>query len=613
KDNNRTIQQNSFSVADNLSWMKGEHSLRGGVLLARNSAIDGFGRGLNTRGNYRFDGRFTGNSFADFLLGRPFRVDENVSTRGDLNGHSWDFATFLQDDWRLNQALTLFLGLRYELAGGWHEKNLMLANFQAQNGGYHIVANKEVWSKLPYGLADPSSPYYSHVKLSSDLGLPDTLVKTDKNNFSPRVGFAYRLDPRGTTVLRGGFGLFHPTTAIQGIRDQLATNEFRYSIRRSPGPFAHAFSQGTGMPNSDDFGTQGVWPNIQSPDIYQYNLTVERELPWEMGLRASYLGSTMRNLLVNREYNSVRGSTEFMDASDTSYNFRRPFPMYGSYMNMIENTGSGQFNAGQFELTRRFRKGFAFDIAYTFAHSNSNAPDSGNSSLGVIQYDPYNLEADRGPDPFVVKHRVVANATLDVPIGRGRPYASSMPGWAEALFGGWTVSTIFQARSGANLTPYFMLSSSVTQYNVGFVPDTTGVWTGAAYRPDQVGDPFKNVPPGMFFNPAAYALPADGVFPGNTKRNSLKGPGNWIVNLAFYKDIISKNNLKVQFTCMLDNAFNTAQFFPGPGSPFLDLTDYLVNGSPDNGTTAVLGSSAEANVEGFALSRQVRLGLRARF
>ena len=302
-----------------------------------------------------------------------------------------------------------------------------------------------------------------------------------------------------------------------------------------------------------------------------------------------------------------------MDNSDPSYNYRRPFPMYGSYVNMIENTGSGQFNAGQFELTKRFKKGFAFDVAYTYAHSTSNAPDSGNASLGIIQYDPYNLEADRGPDPFVVKHRMVANATVDVPIGKGRQYASSMPGWADALFGGWTVSTIFQARSGANLTPYFLLSSSVTQYNIGFSPDTTGVWTGPAFRPDQVSDPKANVPAGMFFNPAAYAVPADGVFPGNTKRNSLVGPNNWIVNLAFYKDIISKGNLKVQFTCMLDNAFNTPQFFPGPGSEVLDLTDYLVNGNPDNGTTGVLGSTAEANVEGFALSRQVRLGVRARF
>ncbi|MBE3097331.1 MAG: hypothetical protein IMZ44_09415 [Planctomycetes bacterium] len=207
------------------------------------------------------------------------------------------------------------------------------------------------------------------------------------------------------------------------------------------------------------------------------------------------------------------------------------------------------------------------------------------------------------------------NATIDVPVGKDRAYASTMPAWADALFGGWTVSAIFQARSGANLTPYFILSSSFTPYNIGFNTDTTGVWVGDSHRGNQIGDPKANVPAGMFFKPAAYEMPAPGVFPGNTKRNSLVGPGNWIVNLAFYKDIISRGNMKVQVTATLDNAFNHPQFFPGPGSEFLDMTDYLVNGLgvDENGTTGVLGSTAEGNVEGFSLSRQIRLGIRVRF
>ena len=615
RNTNRVVDQNAFSIADNLSWLKGPHSIRTGFLVTRSSAIDGFGRGLNNRGVYRF-GAQTGNALADFLLGLPNRVDEHVSTRGDLNGHSTDFAAYFQDDWRVNKSLTLFLGLRYELAGAWHEKDLMLANFQAKDGGYHIVANQEVWSKLPPGLSDPASPLYSHVKLASDLGVPDTLVNADKNNWSPRVGFAQRLDQQGKTVLRGGFGLFHPTAAVQGIRDLLAANEFRYTIQRKPGPFAHAYSQGTGIPSNDDFGTQGIWPDVQMPDIYQYNITVERELPWSLGFRASYLGSTMRNLMVLNEFNSLPASVQdpWFCTGCTEENYRRPFPLYSAYMNMAVNAGEGQFHAAQFELQRRWRKGFALNVAYTYAHSNSNAPDSGNSSLGVIQTDPYNIEADRGPDPYVATHRVILNATVDIPVGRNRQFGTQMPAWADALFGGWTVSTIFQARSGANLTPYFSTSSSsYTPYNVMFVPDTTGVWAWNAWRPDQKGDPKSSIPAGLFFNPAVYSVPADGVFPGNTKRNSLVGPGNWVVNLAFYKDIVSHGGLNIQFTAMLDNAFNHAQFFPSPGSGFIDMTDYLINGIEDNGNLGVLGSDAEGNVEGFATGRQLRLGVRVRF
>ena len=89
-------------------------------------------------------------------------------------------------------------------------------------------------------------------------------------------------------------------------------------------------------------------------------------------------------------------------------------------MDITTNAGEGQFNALQLELQRRFRRGFALNAAYTLADSDSNAPDSGNSTIGVVQYDPYDIEKDRGPDPNVVKHRFVLNSTWDIPFGRDR-------------------------------------------------------------------------------------------------------------------------------------------------------------------------------------------------
>jgi hypothetical protein len=614
RNTNRAQSQNSFSISDNLSWVTGTHSLKGGVLYSHNIAKDGFGSGLNHRGEYRFSGSKTGNGFADLLLGLPSRVDEHVSTRGDLDGSSNDFAVFLQDDWRLGKNLTLFLGLRYEISGVFKEKSGLIADFQPIDGGYHIIPNESARSQLPPGLTDPASVYSSRVKTAAELGLPETILKTDKNNFSPRVGFAYRIGGEDKTVLRGGFGIFHPTSAVQGFRDQLAANQFRYTVRRSGGGLQHAYSQGSGEPANDDFGVVGIFPDTQLPDIYQYNLTLERALPGDIGLRASYIGSTMRKLLVTKEYNSVPASTEPFDLYSPDENAKRPFPLYGYYMTMTENTGSGQFHAGQLELQRRFRNGLGINIAYTLAHSSSNAPDSGNSSIGVIQYDPYNIEADRGPDPNVVKHRVIMNGTWDIPVGKGRKWGSKMPGWANVLFGGWTVSSIFQARSGANLTPFFSLGySTFTPYNLGFNPDTTGAYVGDTYRPDQVGNPSPGGPRNRWFNPAAYAMPAAGVFPGSAKRNSLVGPGTWVVNFAFYKDVVASDRIRLQFTATLDNALNHPQFFVGPDSSFLDLTDYLVNGIDDNGAMGVLGADQVANQEGFATGRVLRFGLRMTF
>ena len=150
---NRTLRQNAFSISDNVSWIKGAHSLKVGGLYTRNMAEDGFGIGVNNRGLYRFNGAQTGNAFTDFMLGLDRRMrSDQVTARGPLDGYSNDFAVFAQDDWKVNRALTVFLGLRYEIVGTWHEDGGLLANFILDDGGHHVVPSAEVAAKLPPGL-----------------------------------------------------------------------------------------------------------------------------------------------------------------------------------------------------------------------------------------------------------------------------------------------------------------------------------------------------------------------------------------------------------------------------------------------------------------------------
>ncbi|HVR70329.1 MAG TPA: TonB-dependent receptor [Vicinamibacteria bacterium] len=603
----RTLRQNAFSISNNLTWIMGGHSLKAGGLYTRNMARDGFGFGVNFRGQYRFNGARTGNAFTDFLLGLPLDARDQVTTRGALEGYSQDVAVFLQDDWRVNPALTVFLGLRYEIVGVWHEDSDMIANFRPVDGGYHVVPNAQVAALLPPGLVA-----LGRTRIAGDVGLSDSLVNTDKNNFSPRVGFAWRLGEDNKTVLRGGFGIFHPTVAVQGVRDLLATNEFRYVTSWRGGGLRNGFSGGTPFTNPAAFGNQGIDPDIQSPDIYQYNLTVERELPGDLGLRVSYIGSTMRKLLVDRDHNTLPANTNPWSFDDPEDQARLPFPQYGFYMDIVGNHGEGQLHAAQLELTRRWKGGLAVNAAYTLAHSDGNAPDTGNSSLGPVMFDPYDIEKDRGPDPNVVKHRFVANATWDVPVGHGRTYGADMPAWADTLFGGWTVSTLFQARSGLNLTPFFSGYYSNNPWNTGKPLDGLGNFFCCAWRPDQVKDPNTGGSRGQFFDVTAYALPAPGTL-GNAKKGSLKGPGTWVANFAFYKDVVSRDNFSLQLSALLDNAFNHPQFFPGYGSGFVQLDSFLTDGVVDNGSAAVLGSGTIRNVEGFSPGRVFRIGLRARF
>jgi hypothetical protein len=441
------------------------------------------------------------------------------------------------------------------------------------------------------------------------------LIKTDRNNFSPRLGVAQRLDSSNNTVLRGGFGIFHPTGAAQGARDIMSRNPFRYTITYTRPRLQQGFSSGT-RSESLGFGNQGLQTDLELPDIYQYNLTLERELPGGLGARVSYLGSTMKKLLVHRDYNTVQASAVPLGNVDTdpAARARLPFPVYGTFMDITENKGEGQFNALQLELQRRFRAGLAVNAAYTLAGSDSNAPDSGNSTIGVVQYDPYDIEKDRGPDPNVVKHRVVMNSTWEIPFGRDRRFGAGLPRWADAIAGGWTVSTIFQARSGPHLTPYFTYGDTGGIYpaNTGRTLDGVGQF-GEAWRPDVTGNPNTGGDRTQYYDLTRFTLPAPGTL-GNAKKGSVQGPGTWIVNLAFYKEIVRTRGLNAEFTALLDNAFNHPQFAVGLGTGgFMDLTDYLINGVAANGNTAVLDADTVRSTEGFSVGRVVRLGVRLRF
>jgi hypothetical protein len=608
----RDLDQSSFSLSSSSTWLRGAHGIKFGGIYTRNFAKDGYSTGANeSKGAYAFSGFATGNAFADLLLGLPNVVREQRNTRGDLpmDTVSNDWAIFAQDDWKLNPRLTVFLGLRYEVIGVFVDKNDIYANFVTTDGGHHVVPDASIALLLP-----PGAQQLGRTQTADAYGVGRGLINTDRNNISPRIGFAHRLDHSNTTVLRGGFGIFHPTGAAQGARDIMSRNPFRYTIQNSRPTLQQGFTTGT-QTSSLGFGNQGLALDLELPDIYQYNLTLERELPGGIGARVSYIGSTMKKLLVHQDMNSVQASAVPLGDVNTDpvAKARLPFPIYGTFMDITRNAGEGQFNALQLELQRRYRGGLALNAAYTLAGSDSNAPDSGNSTIGVVQYDPYDIEKDRGPDPNVVKHRVVMNATWDVPIGRERKYAADLPLWADAIIGGWTVSTIFQARSGPHLTPYFVYGTDpIYPANTGRSLDGVGQF-GEAWRPDVNGNPNVGGSRARFYDLTVFSVPAAGSL-GNAKKGSVDGPGTWIVNFAFYKDIVRTHGMTMEFTALLDNAFNHPQFAVGLGTGgFMDLTDYLISGEPDNGTTAALDADTVGSVEGFAVGRVIRLGLRMRF
>ena len=319
RNTDRPLDQNLVTFGDTLNWVIGKHNLKMGGDLVRNAAVDGFAvnRG-NPRGSITYSaGNFQTDPFANFLLGEPATSVLYINApRPPMDVYNWEQGYFFQDDWKVTPRLTLNLGLRYELITPFIENNDLLTNFDPNfvdpttgAKGRFIIPSDKTLQYLDTRIVDLG--VVTADKSGLDIGRG--LVRVDKNNFAPRVGFALRLGDK--SVVRGGYGFYFPTSAAQGIRDPIATNPFNQGITKRtavdpntgqtvsllgwPG-FQHGFSPLSGGLVTRGFGgvpaINAVPFDLQQPRIQQYNATYEREIANDTSIRFSYLGSTLSGL-----------------------------------------------------------------------------------------------------------------------------------------------------------------------------------------------------------------------------------------------------------------------------------------------------------------------------
>ncbi|MFN8094588.1 MAG: TonB-dependent receptor [Vicinamibacteria bacterium] len=609
----RDVRQSSFSISDTVTWLRGKHSTRAGFFYSRDWVSDALASGVAAgAGQLVFTDQNTGNSFGDFLLGLPAESIEGVNGRGlqPLQAASNTFAGFVQDDWRVDGRLTVFAGLRYEIIQPFPERRDLLVQFDPQTDRIVVPSDRTVAALSPAAARYPRAT-------AAELGLGRSLARTDRNNFAPRLGFLYGIGRDNRTVLRAGFGLFYPKTPPLGITDsgwgteatrgEFIQAPFSSQIVRLDPQLSRGFSTGTLVSDDSVFAPGASVLGLVSPRIAQYHVTLERELPWGVGVRASYLGARSDKLLVTRYVNTMQASATPFDPNDPADRQRLPFPDLPTSVRVAENTGTGRFDALQLEVRRRYRGGLGFTLAYTLAGSSSTAPDGEAASLGIPQYDPYDLASNRGPDPYSVRHRFVMDAVWDVPVGRNRKYLSRLPWAVDAVLGGWTVSALVQARSGPFLDPcyYGVDVDGVNPANTG--PDF-GCW-----RPNVSGDTAGPGRTDAFYNLGALSLPAYGTL-SRAGSGVIEGPGMSVVNLGFYKELARRGPLRVQLRLTLENVLDRRPYFEAAESDFLDVTDYVVGGRPateGNGYTNVLQSVT--SLEGFPPRRVVRFGVRVDF
>jgi len=634
RNTDRPLDQDLATFGDTLTWVIRKHSLKMGADFVRNAALDGFAvnRG-NPRGSMTYAGSGT-TPFGNFLLGSaPTSVTFINAPRPPMDVYNWETGFFFQDDWKVTPRLTINLGVRYELITPFIENNDLLANFDPnfvdQSTG--LKGRFVIPSEKTLQFLDTRIPSLRPVVTAGQSGLDigRGLVRMDKNNIAPRIGFALRLGDK--SVIRAGYGLYYPTSAAQGIRDPIATNPFNQGLTKradgedengnpihvdiDPWPgFAHGFSPLTGGVITTGLGglpaINAVPFGLEQPRIQQYNATFEREILRDTSIRLSYLGSTLSGLIAGVDLNELKpndipfGTTtgdgitacDPIELGNCDYSAadlaRQPFPDLGDFLLSYGNFGHGRSNAFQAQVEHRYSHGFMLNVSYTYLDQKSSGLDTGNSSLGGIAYNAFDPNHDYGQEAFVPKNRFIAYGVWDLPVGKGRKFGSSLSGIADSLVGGWQTSFQMFAKTGTGFTPFWLCDNCfpLGPGNLGVTSiDATGDFNSEpSFRPATIGN-YNKRNGNQIWDPTAFGLPSLGadVFDNANvaKRNLLYGPGTWGTNLGIHKDFHFGERITATLGMDVNNVFNHRLFSPdsdygGGGGPFAFLGDFNLGVDP---------------------------------
>lgn len=636
RDTDRSLDQNLATFGDTLTWVIRKHSLKMGADFVRNSAVDGFAKNRNNvRGLTTYTKQFGNNpadAFAPFLLGLSGTSVTYVAAPrpSPMDVYNWEQGFFFQDDWKVTPRLTLNLGIRYELITPFIDNGDMFVNFDPNfvdqtTGlkGRFVVPSERTLPFLDTRIA-ATRPVVTAAQ--SGLNIGRGLVRMDKNNIAPRVGFAFRLNDK--SVIRGGWGLYYPTSAAQGVRDPIATNGFNQSLTKrsfdadgnpvdpplQPWPgFAHGFSPLTGGIVRSGVGglpsINAVPAGLQEPRIQQYNVTFEREILRDTSVRLSYLGSSMSGLITGVDLNEIPpsdvpfGTTigdgitpcDPINNGDCDYSpadlARQPLPGLGDYLASYGNFGHARSNAFQAQVEHRYSHGLMLSASYTYLSQNTTALDLGNSSLGGLAWNPFQPNRDYGQDSWLAKNRFIAYGVWDLPVGKGKKYGSGLSGWQDALIGGWQTSFNMFAKTGTAFTPFWICDDcgpvAFGNIGVGSV-DAVGDFNGPSFRPVVIGN-VNHRSGDQIWDPNAFGLPPFGADvlsnPTLAKRNLLYGPGTWGVNLGVHKDFHFGERVTATFGIDVQNLFNHRLFSPnaddgGGGGSFANLGDFNIAVDP---------------------------------
>ncbi len=508
--------QNTIQVLDNLTLIRGAHTLKFGFDFRRRHR-NNF-ETFNQQGVFIFTPRWTGFSMSDFLTGFPVTTLRTV-LHGRFGKRSWELAAYAQDDVAVTRRFKLNLGLRYEIWSPVSEVFDRQANFDTATARM-ILAGE-------------------------DQPLGRGLRHFDKVNFGPRFGFAYDLTGAGKTILRGGYGISFLEDGGQVVTLNL-TDNFPFAVTQFIGAFLspiNRLSQGLPVPIVPDpnplnprGNVKHIDPNYQASYSQMWALNLQHQLAANLLLDISYAGSQAVKLRSGRNINQAIPGPGPVEP-------RRPFFRLNPALGTVTGTfsdGLSNYHSLQLKVNRRFSRGLTFLSSYTW----SKAISYNEGALGLCAdagvQNPRDWKADRSPACTDIPHRFVFSYSYELPFGKG------LSGVGKAVAQGWQINGITVIRSGSPFTPQLTTPSPVT---------------GGTTRPDRICD--GALPEGQrsiqrWFDLGCFAPPSN-VF-GNSGRNILRGPGQINFDFSLFKNFALNERSTVQFRAEIFNLFNTPQF-----------------------------------------------------
>jgi len=524
------VPQNTWQLSDTISYTHGAHDLRFGFAGIQNRF--GFFQLGAPSGSLSFTGAYTNNpantagtgaGFADFLLGLPVSSAKSAFPEGTPYLRYSEYGAFVQDEWRATTRLTVNAALRYDLFTPVSERYNRQSDFLLGTGA---------------------------LVLAGQNGVSSSILRLQKHDFSPRIGLAYRLGSR--TVIRGAYGLFYFNEQGIGGSTRLFINyPFAAQFTVSCSATLPCLSTSTGIPetlsgNNLPTAVYQPTPNL-TPNMQQWNTTIERQVVAALVLRAAYVGSHGNHLNLNINENVATPGPGPVSP-------RQPFPSYGT-ISAWEPRGFSNYDGLQLSAEKRFSAGVSFLAAYTWSKSLDEG-GGGNSSTGdprINIQNPRDVRADYGLSDFDYRHRFTLSLIYEVPIGRGHRYLSDLNRFADTLVGGWQATSIVTAQSGA---PFSVALANPTA-NTGTFTRPNRVCNGNLLADKQTIHEWFDT--SCFVNPPLYTF-------GNAGRNILIGPGLFTWDLGADKDFRINEEVGLQFRSEFFNVLNRANFGLPSGS-----------------------------------------------